>query len=267
VPEGLSDPVLVARASKGDEAAFVVLYERHRDAAGEHRAFFDTGSGLYYGYDIRLTKNAAPPGFLVSLGPFSAERVLREMWPGLCPGCPDARPVSSAQQRFPAPQVVAPGDRIVVDLLTDERSGEVVSEEITVVSKDAPPPESTPQDFRAEEVAFQVNGVQLRIAGGTVPQRAVGSVRGPVIWLQLPGHGRAFFSLVPPGYAFEKTGVVAGNKLRVASPALATNGPPRAPSSRPVTAPRPGTSGSSTIPISSPPQPVPSTWVEASTTG
>lgn len=32
MPQGLSDPALVARAREGDETAFVVLYERHRDA-------------------------------------------------------------------------------------------------------------------------------------------------------------------------------------------------------------------------------------------
>jgi hypothetical protein len=196
------------------------------DAQGEHRFFFDTKRGLYYGYDLQIKK--AADGFLLTLGPFSAEgeRKLREMWPRICPGCPDPRPVASTRQRFPPPHRVAPGERIVVELLADEKSGEVVSEELTIVSPNATREAPEPQDFRAEAVMLHVEAPMLEVPGSPVPGAgagapaqgilAEGSVRGPVVWLSLPGRGRAFISLVPrSGYAFRKMGIVSGNRLRV----------------------------------------------------
>jgi hypothetical protein len=187
------------------------------DAKGEHRIFFDTKTGLFYGYDVRLTRSGSAPGFLLTLGPFSpeAERQLRATWARLCPGCPDPRPVSSAGQHFPPPHVVVPGDKIVVDLLADEKSGAIVSEEIAVVSKEALPRESAARDFRVEDVEMQILEPALFVDGhAQCKDEKTGYVSGDVVWLKLPGHGRAFFSLVPhPGYAFEKIGAVAGNKL------------------------------------------------------
>jgi len=188
------------------------------DAAGEHRIFFDTRSGTYYGYDIHVTKSGTDGRFLLTLGPFSpeAEGQLRTAWPKMCSGCPDPHPVSSARQHFPEPQIVAPGDKIVVDLLADEKSGDVVSEEITLVSRSATPRESPARDFRAEEVELQVLHPRLRVDGQPVCKgQHAGYLSGNVIWLPLPGQGRAFFSLVArPGFAFAKTGTIAGNKLR-----------------------------------------------------
>jgi hypothetical protein len=188
------------------------------DVAGEHRIFFDTKTGLFYGYDVKLVASPSSRGFLLTLGPFSrdAEQKLRETWPRMCPGCPEPRPVASSGQRFPPPHVVAPGDKVVVDLLADEKTGAVVSEEITVVAKNSSPRESAPQDFRIEDVEMQIDGPSLLVDGREACKgERAGYVSGDVIWLQLPGRGRAFFSLVArPGFAFEKVGTVAGNRLR-----------------------------------------------------
>lgn len=105
---------------------------------------------------------------------------------------------------------------MTLDLLIDERSHEVVSEQITLSLPNVslkPPRLSAPQDFKAEEVWLQMAEPRLLVNGREVWAES-GAVQGDVIWTELPDHGRALFSLTPrPGYDFKKTGVISGRTV------------------------------------------------------
>ena len=182
-----------------------------------HRVFVDKDRSLYYGYDIKVTRSETPPGFLIVLGPLSArgvEKLNKDLWSQVCPGCPPPSSVSSRPQRYPPPQVLRLGDRITVDLLADERTGNTVSDEIVLLPPQTAPESRPPQDFAIDKVELQVIKPRFLVDGQAVSDDG-GAVSGESVWLSLPKQGRVFFSLFPiPGYPFRKTGVVEGNKIR-----------------------------------------------------
>jgi hypothetical protein len=109
---------------------------------------------------------------------------------------------------------------LVIDLLVDERSGELVTDRVTFsVPRFArrPLPVPAPRDLRAEFVDLQMAEPKLRVNGrpawpGTDEEG--GSVQGDVVWVEIPDHGRVFLSLAPrAGYPFKKIGVVAGDRI------------------------------------------------------
>jgi hypothetical protein len=185
-----------------------------------HRILMDTQRGLYYGYDILLSKAEVPGRFVVAVKPLDAseDREFRErLWGDFCQGCDAPRPVAHTSQRYPQPQVVAPGDTLSVDLLADGKSGELISEEITVSVPDMGPRpvEVLPaRDLKAENVWLQMAEAELSVNGQPVGEPKGPSVQGEVVWVQLPDRGRAFLSLVPRGgYDFRKIGVASANKI------------------------------------------------------
>jgi len=193
-----------------------------------HRILMDTERGLYYGYDIELSKGDGPGQFVAAikrLAPSVEEEFLERGWSDFCRDCRAPSPVASSSQRFPPPQVVSAGDTLFIDLLVDERSGQLVTDRATFsVPRHKQPlePVPAPRDLKAELVDLQMAEAELRVNGrpawpGTTEEEAVGggaSVQGDVLWVEIPGHGRVFLSLAPrAGYPFKKTGVVAGDRI------------------------------------------------------
>jgi hypothetical protein len=186
-----------------------------------HRVLMDKERGLYYAYDVVIAK--ADGGFDVRVQPLrpEAERYFVEArWKELCATCAPPQRVQAAQ-RFPAPRRIRTGDTIGVDLLEDGRGG-VVTDEITVqagVVPNAPPgplTTSKPVDFDAEAVWLQVASARLMADGHPAWPLAQqgGSVQGEIVWVDLPRHGRVFFSLAPrPKCGLKRIGVVAGDTL------------------------------------------------------
>jgi hypothetical protein len=184
-----------------------------------HRILVDSKRGLYYGYDLQIAKGEASGRFVITVRPLSAKKDLElreDLWKNYCPGCAPPRALASTSQRFPGPQTVGWGDTVTLDLLADERSHEVISEQITLSLPDAspkPPRLSPPRDFKAEEVWLQMAEPRLLVNGREVWAES-GAVQGDVIWTELPDRGRALFSLTPrPGYEFKKVGVVSGKTV------------------------------------------------------
>jgi hypothetical protein len=199
-----------------------------------HRILMDTERGLYYGYDIELSKGAVPGQFIAALKPLSTSvenEFRQERWRDFCRDCRPPRPVVASPQRFPGPQAVTAGDTLSIDLLADERSGELITDRITfVVARRASPSRPVtvfpPKDLRADAVVLKLAEATLHVNGrpawagnsdGATDYEMEGygaSVQGDVVWTEIPGHGRVFLSLAPrPGYEFKKIGVVAGDRI------------------------------------------------------
>ncbi|HET6900511.1 MAG TPA: hypothetical protein VFK70_19315, partial [Vicinamibacteria bacterium] len=192
-----------------------------------HRILMDTDRGLFYGYDIEVAKGESPSQFVVAIKPLSpaVEQDFRQSrWSDFCRDCPPPQPMPSASQRFPPPQRVSPGDTLAIDLLADERSGELITDRVTFVdprTAPRPAPVLRPQDLAPEAVLLQMAEPRLLVNGKPAwgedsvegkPDNNGGSVQGDVIWTGLPGRGRVFLSLSPRrGYAFKKIGTVAGD--------------------------------------------------------
>jgi hypothetical protein len=85
----------------------------------------------------------------------------------------------------------------------------------------APPLDLKPEDvlLRMVEARLRVNGQPAGPASPGAGSRESasaggGSVEGEVLWVEVPGHGRAFLSLsLRPGYDFKKSGVVSGDRV------------------------------------------------------
>jgi hypothetical protein len=190
-----------------------------------HRILMDKERGLYYGYDVVIEK--ASGGFdvkIASLAPGADRYFAESRWKELCPTCAAPRRVDAAQ-RFPAPQRIRAGDTISVDLLGDARGG-VVSDEIKVNRGLVPeqpaaakaPRVLGPVDFTPEAVLLRM--AKARVFANGEPARSdagggiYGSVEGGVVWMDLPGHGRAFVSLTQyANCAFKKIGVLSGDTI------------------------------------------------------
>jgi len=193
-----------------------------------HRILMDTERGLYYGYDIELSKGDGPGQFVAAvkrLAPSVEQEFLERRWSDFCRDCRAPNPVASSSQRFPSPRIVTEGDTLVIDLLVDERSGGLVTDRVAFEPphrSPRPEPVPQPQDLRADLVDLQMAEPELRVNGrpawpdaaeGESGQRA-GSVQGDVVWVEIPERGRVFLSLAPrAGYPFKKIGVVAGDRV------------------------------------------------------
>jgi hypothetical protein len=233
----------VPRAKAGSIVGTILVDEQ---ASGLiHRILIDPKRGLYYGYDVRLSKAAAADQIVVAVQPLDSvvESRFREvLWNDYCKDCGTPRPVASVRQQYPQPQVVSLGDTLTLDLLADDRSGELISEHITSVAFRDPTRRMQvfpALDLKAEFVNLQMAKSQLFVNGRSALKEEMNpsaSVQGPVVWAEFPGRGRFFLSLArQAGYDFKKIGVVSENKVSfvidgdryewVSSGPIATPGP------------------------------------------
>jgi hypothetical protein len=193
-----------------------------------HRLLMDTNRGLFYGYDIEIAKGDGPERFVVAIKPLApaVEQEFRQSrWSDFCRDCRPPQPMPSSAQRFPEPRNVTIGDTLAIDLLADERSGELITDRITFAAvrrAQVPAPVASPRELKAEVVDLQMAHARLLVNGKPAwedsvegkPDNGGGSVQGDVIWTALPGRGRVFLSLAPrPGFDFKRIGLVAGDRI------------------------------------------------------
>jgi hypothetical protein len=193
-----------------------------------HRLLMDTNRGLFYGYDIEIAKGDGPERFVVAIKPLApaVEQEFRQgRWSDFCRNCRPPQPMSSSSQRFPEPRTVSTGDTLSIDVLADERSGELMTDRVTFAAPRRAAAGTrvlSPRDLRAELVDLQMAEPRLLVNGKPGwedsvegrPDNNGGSVQGDVVWTGLPGRGRVFLSLAPrPGYDFRKIGTVAGDRI------------------------------------------------------
>jgi len=88
------------------------------------RVLWDRESGAYFGYRVEVERKPGPRPFRVSFKPLDRSAIERELTQrGDCPACPPPTPLG-AGPRFPAPQLLAEGEALTLELLANPATGE-----------------------------------------------------------------------------------------------------------------------------------------------
>jgi hypothetical protein len=191
------------------------------------RMFVDEARHIYIGYELLLERkeNDTYLGTIGKLGVTPMElaaspsrRILVDLSWTLLP-----------LPAMPEPRLFHEGDTLSIELFVDPATGDRLIDDIRinpavpatrlfpVPSAEQPLPtiSGNPREFAASDADLQfvlprallLNGVRQ----GSIAAR---NVRGPLVWLYLPDHGRYVFSLTPrAGLNFVKAGRVGGGVL------------------------------------------------------
>jgi len=195
-----------------------------RNTAGrEHRFLWDEATHTYFGYDLVVERAVERGSCRVSISPLSMTLDVLMEWPRQpVPGEYSGYKLLSLPTN-PGEQIVRSGDTIAVDLLASPDGKRRVVDYIKIMGV-APaifnwtpavgggvPPEPTPRDFTAEDLALRLVRPQFSVNGKAIDS-AGGETTGSVLWFYLPGRGRFLVSLIPyPN--FVKTGTLRGSLI------------------------------------------------------
>jgi tetratricopeptide (TPR) repeat protein len=98
------------------------------------RVLWDRASGAYFGYRLEVDRRDGERPFRVSFKPLdrgAVERALHER--ADCPSCPPPTPLGAGPQ-FPAPQQLAEGEALTLELLANPMSGERILDVVRLSS-------------------------------------------------------------------------------------------------------------------------------------
>jgi GWxTD domain-containing protein len=213
-------PVADSKSADGWSMTFAEAYFQSNTI---RRVFIDSGGSLYFGYALVVEPLPSGKQFRVSVRPLSVEDEqelrarksfqTRQLHPNYN---------SAALSRSSAPQTIADGDTFALDVLVNPKTGDKVTDYVTVSVSEArlretsTVVESAPRDFTLEDVMMKMINYQLFINGELVAGgKRSGAASGPVIWFHLQERGRFIFSLTPhAGYDFQKLGTIERNRMK-----------------------------------------------------
>jgi hypothetical protein len=187
---------------------------------------------VYLGYEL-LIEPQQPGEYLATFGKLGVTALELEangapkvtQGPGDAPGSSNLAWTMLQLPAMPEPRVVHDGDVITIDLFLDGATGERLADEIHI-NQPRPVPSFLPhaptvsgiaRDFSVTDAELQI--IQPRVSLNSRAQISSGpaalrSVRGALIWLYFPDHGRFVLSLLPrPALGFKKAGEVRGGVL------------------------------------------------------
>ena len=191
-------PTDYAESVRGDFAGL----ESGPDSATSQRFVEDNRRQVYIRYAGTVQRNEAG-SYRVSIIDSSAPPVglrLQEDWKVLAP------------PRYPVPQIARDGDEIPLELYTTD-SGVKLMDYIRIGREDKLPPrrKDSARDSYAEDAEFTLTQPRLRVNGtGQESIPLPETIRGALLWVYAPGHGRYILSYAPHP-DFERAGEVAGN--------------------------------------------------------
>jgi tetratricopeptide (TPR) repeat protein len=137
LPNGASIAFAVLRTGP-ESAPAPALGESVLSRRGQNvvtRVLQDRATGAYFGYRVEVDRSDDPPGFRVTFGalePLEVEAALRRTSRR---GDPAPRPLSAPSPRFPAPQEIAEGEALTLELLANPSTGERIYDVIKVSTR------------------------------------------------------------------------------------------------------------------------------------
>lgn len=179
-----------------------------------HRQFVDTENGMFFGYDVEVSRSPEPDKFIVSIKPLSyksgsnpkAEKAELEKY--------NAVPLP----KFPDKRVVKSGDIIKLDLLENPEKKIKVTDYLKISDKSNPFSSSFAElqptrDFTIDDVYIKLENFELIINGKSITKFG-GGAWAANIYFTVPGRGRIIISPFPrEGYNLQKIGTIIDNKL------------------------------------------------------
>jgi GWxTD domain-containing protein len=191
------------------------------------RVFIDSNGSSYFGYALVIEPLASTRQFRVSVRPLSKEdeQELRARKSFETRAIhPNYNTAGFTRAATAPPQVISDGDTFALDVLVNPKTGDKVTDFVTVSADEAVARETSsraggapaPRDFTLEDVEMKMINYQLLVNGEMVARgKRTGACAGPVIWFHLQGRGRFIFSLRPhEGYDFQKLGTIERNKIK-----------------------------------------------------
>jgi len=137
LPNGAVVAFSVLRTGPGVETASA-LGESVLESRGENaltRVLQDPASGAYFGYRVGIERKG-DSAYVVTFGALDPRRVERSLRRGRGAQGPEPHLVAGASPRFPAPQQIAMGEALTLELLANPNTGERIYDVIKV--SDAP---------------------------------------------------------------------------------------------------------------------------------
>jgi tetratricopeptide (TPR) repeat protein len=130
------------------------------------RVLWDNQSGVYFGYRVEVERKAGLRPFRVSFKPLDRSAVEQELKQRAgCPGCPAPSPLGSGP-RFPAPQQLAEGEALTLELLTKPATGERILDVVRVSAQPLTAGAMTTGVARALEGQRSVQAAAVHVARG-----------------------------------------------------------------------------------------------------
>jgi hypothetical protein len=180
-----------------------------------HRVLRDNDGKFVFGYDLWINGDAATKQFKISVKPLDPElqNTLRVN---------DQTPLNDSISTFPKPtepQILDDGAEFSLDLLINKNTGVKIIDVVKVtfdrLRLENDSPRMRPRDFTLEAVALEMKDYSLLVNDSLIAtSKSKTGCAGTLLWVYIPNRGRFIFSLFPrDGYAFQKAGTVAGNKI------------------------------------------------------
>jgi tetratricopeptide (TPR) repeat protein len=140
------------------------------------RVLWDRESGTYFGYRVEVERRDGARPFRVAFRALDASAVERELRQrGACSGCPSPAPLGTLP-RFPAPQLLAEGEALTLELLANPATGERILDVVKLSARPLAPEAMRVARERAAEGQQAVRRAAALVARGRYAE-AVGEYR------------------------------------------------------------------------------------------
>jgi hypothetical protein len=198
------------------------------------RVLLDNANRVYFGYEL-LIEQQQPGTYLATFGklgvtPLDLAGNLRLSLNS--DGSTNLDWTLAPLTEIPKPRAIRDSDMLTIVLFTDPATGEKLMDDIQLIPPrrlspflpvpPVPPPvptvSGTARDFSAADAELQIGLVRsVTLNGARQAPVSFRNVRGPLLWLYVPDHGRYVFSLTPrPGLDFKEAGEVRGGVIAFA---------------------------------------------------
>jgi Tfp pilus assembly protein PilF len=131
------------------------------------RVLWDRETGAYFGYRVEVARQKSARPFRVTvkaLDPAMVEGPLRQR--AGCPTCPTPAPLPAASPRYPAPQQLAEGEVLTLELLGNPATGEKILDVVKVSARPLSPEALRAAAARAREGWVAVRRASIHAARG-----------------------------------------------------------------------------------------------------